>query len=74
VQSKNPVTVTLLDNPLEGSHVTIKLEMGSPIGNRKVTVKTQGGSFIDGALTKVLQEPYEYITVLFRGGDWHIIG
>ena len=74
VQATGPVKVTLLDDVPEGTHITVKLEMGPPIGNRKVTIKTQGSSLIDNSTSVVLQEPYEYITVLYRGGNWWIIG
>jgi hypothetical protein len=74
VQATEPVTITLLDETPEGTHITVKLEMGPPIGNRKVTIKTEGSSLIDNSTSVVLQEPYEYITVLYRGGNWWIIG
>lgn len=52
---------------------TIKVSMGPPIGNRKVTVTTADGALIDGDVEYVMQSPYESITVILQGDDWHII-
>ncbi len=73
VNSKEPITIQLIDTVTDGFKLIIKLEMGAPIGNRKVTVKAAGGQTIDGVTSKTLQEPYESITLLYRGGNWHII-
>jgi hypothetical protein len=47
--------------------------MGSPIGNRKVTIVPSGSAKIDGQSAVILQNPYEYITVLYHKGNWHKI-
>jgi hypothetical protein len=47
--------------------------MGPPLGNRKVTVTTSDGALIDSADDYIITVPYGTITVLCRGGDWHII-
>lgn len=58
--------------PLEGKIYIVKLEMKPPVGNRKVTIKGNG-KLIDGQSSVVLENPYESITIIFRGDDWHII-
>jgi hypothetical protein len=73
IQCTIPITVTLPPNTEIGNWIIIKLEMGAPIGNRKVTVKTSDGSLIDGASTKILQEPYECLQLVYRAAAWHII-
>jgi ElaB/YqjD/DUF883 family membrane-anchored ribosome-binding protein len=47
--------------------------MGPPVGNRKVTVTTTDGSYIDGADKYVIEVPYQSVNLFCRGGDWHII-
>lgn len=71
VNSTGPVTLRLPDSVLDGKCVTIKLEMQAPIGNRKVRV--EASSLIDGAASRVLQNPYEKLHVLYRAGMWHIL-
>ena len=73
VNSRRPVRVSLPVSPVDGAYYVIKLEMGSPIGNRKVTVATEDGSTIDNRPSIVLQNPYEYIHVIYRGNNWHVI-
>jgi len=73
VMCDNPITVTLPPNPQEGYQVIVKLEMGPPIGNRKVTITTNDGSLIDDVSSVTLKTPYEVIRLLYRGGNWHII-
>lgn len=74
VNSAEPVSILLPNDILEGSVYVIKLEMGPPIGNRKVTVKPESStSKIDGNSSFILKRPYESITVIHRGGNWFII-
>jgi len=73
VDSEGPVIVTLPVNCLDGDQIIVKLEMGPPIGNRKVTVKTVDGSMIDDAYTYVMESPYDRVHLFCRGGDWHIV-
>jgi hypothetical protein len=47
--------------------------MGPPLGNRKVTVTTSDGSYIDGIDKYVMEVPYQSVNLFCRGGDWHII-
>lgn len=72
VNCQAPVTVTLNGTPEDGNLIIVKLEMGAPIGNRKVTV-AGNGCLIDGVTQRTLQQPYECIRLLFRGNEWHII-
>jgi len=72
VQTSKPTNVILPSSPLQGKIYIIKLEMPSPIGNKKVTVKGNG-KLIDGKPSVVLENPYESITIIFRGDGWNII-
>lgn len=74
VNSAGSVTVTLPITPADGYIIIVKAEMGPPLGNRKVTIVTADGSLIDGVVSYVLKTHYECVRVLFRGGNWHIIG
>lgn len=69
VDSEGPVTITLPEEAPRGTEYIIKLQMGAPIGTRKVTVKS--GSNIDNVNVLVLTNPYEALQVLFQG-SWHI--
>lgn len=69
VQSEGPVTITLPEEAPKGTEYIIKLQMGAPIGTRKVTVKS--GANIDNVNILVLTNPYESLQVLFQS-TWHI--
>ena len=69
VNSTGPVTVTLPEDAPKGTQYIIKLQMGAPIGTRKVTVKS--GTNIDNVGVIILTNPYESLQVLFQG-SWHI--
>ena len=74
VNSTGPVSILLPSNLIEGSVFVIKLEMGPPIGNRKVTVKPDSqDSKIDGDSSVILKKSYESITVIYRGDNWFLI-
>lgn len=73
VQSDKPIDILLPTDPVDGTLYIIKLEMGPPIGNRKVTIITDNGITIDGSTSLVLQEPYEYTSLIYRGTEWHIV-
>ncbi len=73
VDSIGPVTISLPVDISNGHQIVIKAEMGPPMGNRKVTVKTLDGSLIDDAPTFVLSVPYESVHLIYRGFEWHII-
>jgi hypothetical protein len=73
VNSSGPVSISLPMVVSDGHQIVVKAEMGAPLGNRKVTIKTLDGSLIDGAPTFVLSVPYESVHVIRRGFAWHII-
>jgi len=74
VITTKPITIKLPNNPPEGLVYVIKLEMGAPIGNKKVTIKPINPSIkIDGNSSIVLQNPYEYVSLIYRALGWHII-
>lgn len=74
VKSTKPVTIKLPTDLIEGTVYVIKLEMGAPIGNRKVTIKSLDSSVrIDGSLSVVLQNPYESISIIYRNNVWYKI-
>jgi hypothetical protein len=73
VNSENPVTISLPENCIDCCEIIIKAEMGPPLGNRKVTVTTSDGSYIDGKDKYVIEVPYQSVNLFCRGGDWHII-
>lgn len=73
IDSKEPSTVHLPANPEDGRIIIVKAEMKPPLGNRKITIVGQNGSLIDGSGAYVISVSYEYVTVLYRGGNWHII-
>lgn len=69
VNNEKPVTITLPDEAPKGTEYIIKLQIGAPVGNRKVTVKS--GTNIDNVTTIILTNPYEALQVLFQSA-WHI--
>lgn len=73
VQTKKPIDILLPTDPEQGTLYIVKLEMGAPIGNRKVKIITDNGVTIDGQSSIVLQEPYEYVSLIYRGNGWHIV-
>lgn len=74
VNSKEATTVYLPEDVGDGKIVVVKAEMTPPLGNRKITIKTTDGSFIDGYSELVIQVSHEYVWVIFRGDEWHVIG
>ncbi len=73
VNSNNSVTVTLPPDCNSCCQIVVKAEMGPPLGNRKITITTSDGSFIDGANNYIMSIPYESVQLICRGGDWHIV-
>jgi hypothetical protein len=73
VDSDGPVTITLRNDVDNCTEYIVKAEMGPPLGNRKVTLEAEAPSTIDDKETYVMTEPYESVTVVFRGGDWHVV-
>lgn len=68
VDSDKPVSVFLPQNSNPGHVITVKAQMGPPIGNRKVTVK----GTIDGSQDFVLTVPYSSVTLIYSN-DWFTI-
>jgi hypothetical protein len=73
VDSTGPVTITLPADCETGQVITIKAQMGPPLGNRKITVTTSDESTIDGAAEYVIEVPYQNISVICVDGSWWII-
>jgi hypothetical protein len=77
VNSTRPVTITLPADCRDCHEIIIKAEMGPPLGNRKITIvpPNDGSSIIliDGALSYVIEVPYQSVNLICRGGDWWII-
>lgn len=73
VNANKPTTITLPVDPEDCTEITVKAEMGPPLGNRKITVTTIDGSTIDGASSYVIEVPYQCVRLLSRGGEWHIV-
>jgi hypothetical protein len=67
--NEKPITITLPSEAPKGTQYIIKLQIGAPVGNRKVTVKS--ATDLDNTSTVVLENPYESLQVLFQG-TWHI--
>ena len=70
VSSTSLVTITLPVGS-DGSVYTIKDELGPTFG--RIDVTGTGGETIDGDVISPIIIPYGSITVIFRGGEWHII-
>jgi hypothetical protein len=73
VNSNEPVTITLPESCTDCCEIIVKAEMGPPLGNRKVTVTTTDGSYIDGIDKYIIEVPYQSVNIICRGGDWYII-
>ena len=73
VTSSKPVKILLPKDPKDCLHVVIKADMSPPLGNRKVTILAQGSNTIDDATLVVLTVPYESVTLISQGGNWHKI-
>jgi len=73
VDSEEPTTIYLPTDPVDGKYIIVKAEMGAPLGNRKVTVTTDDESLIDGKEQYIMKTPYESVTLLFRGDEWHTV-
>lgn len=72
VTSVKPTTITL---PIveKCTRVTIKAEMGPPLGNRKITIVAQGGATIDGNIDYIIETPYGVVSMQYNSGNWYIV-
>lgn len=74
VSTTKPIEVLLPSDPIQGTLYVIKLEMGAPIGNRKVKIVTENNTVtIDGKTSHTLVTPYQSVSLIYRGNGWHII-
>lgn len=72
VNATKATNIILPTTPQNGKQYVIKAEMDPPLGTRKITVKGNG-NLIDGDSSKVLENAYECLTIIFREGSWHIV-
>jgi hypothetical protein len=73
VNSNGPVTITLPPDCGDSQEIIVKAEMGPPLGNRKITITTVDGSFIDDQSSYIIEVPYQTVHLICRGGNWWII-
>lgn len=74
MNSEGPTTIYLPNVAFDGKNIIVKSEMEPPMGNRKITVKSDVGELIDGYTEYVIQVSHEFVSVIYRGNSWHIIG
>lgn len=67
---KDAATLTLPLNVPDGTRYTIKLEFGAPVGNRKLTVKPESPSLVNGVTNLTLTTPYESVSVIYNNQNW----
>jgi hypothetical protein len=63
-------TVTLPSNVEPGTEYVIKLEVGAPVGTRKLTVQPQAPALINGVTSLTLNTPYQSVSVIYNNGNW----
>ena len=73
VDSKEPVTITLPENCSNCQEIVIKAQMGPPLGNRKVTILAQPGSYIDDKQSYVISVPFGFVRLICQNNNWYII-
>ena len=73
VNSTGPTTITLPGDCEDCQQIIVKAEMGPPLGNRKITIVVANNGLIDGSTSYVMEVPYESVSMLCRGGEWHIV-
>ena len=69
--TNGPVTIVLPLSPGTNEEYVIKDRLGQA-SNNVITVNTQGGDTIDGAVTYVFTDPYESIDILFHLNNFEI--
>lgn len=72
VKPTKPIILTLPKSS-DGKLVIVKLEVGPPVGNKKVTIVGTGSDLIDGNNSITLENPYESLTLVYRDNTWNII-
>lgn len=75
VRSDGPVTIILPECEANSCcQLTVKAEMGPPLGNRKITLLPSANtSTIDGDTEYVMNIPWESVQLFCRDGNWFII-
>ena len=73
VQLKEAATLTLPKTAVLGKQYTIKLEFGAPVGSRKLTVKPESPSLVNGVTSLTLTTPYESVSVIYNNANWWTI-
>lgn len=68
-----PITISLPSYPTQSIELVFKEELGTVIGNRKITIVTEDGSQIDGRLSYTIDHPYQTVRVIHHSGSWYII-
>lgn len=56
-----------------GTEYVIKLEYGSPVGNRKLKVVAQAPATINNSSSTTLTTPYQVLRVIFNNSKWWTI-
>jgi hypothetical protein len=69
----NAATVTLPYDVTPGTEYVLKLEIGSPIGTRKLTIKPQAPALINGLSSLTLNTPYQSVSVIYNNNNWWTI-
>lgn len=67
------INIVLPENPEQGKYYIIKLEIGAPVGNRKVKILPPGTATIDGQNYITLQNPYESVRLIYHQTNWFLI-
>lgn len=73
VNSSGPITITLPVHPGDGFQIALKIEMPELAEDQYVTIETNDGSTIDGAVSYTMTEPWQSVHLLNRGGHWFIL-
>lgn len=73
VRCENEITITLPVNPNNGDYIIIKLEMASPIGNRKVEVVSGNGTLLDGKTFIKMTVPYQSLSLIYNNNSWNVV-
>lgn len=56
-----------------GTEYVIKLEYGSPVGNRKLKVVAQSPAHINGSANITMTTPYQILRVIYNDQNWWVI-
>lgn len=73
VNSSGSITITLPVDIGDGHQIAVKLEMPMIDEDQEITIATNDGSTIDGALSYTMTEPWQSIHLFSRGGHWFIV-